>query len=259
MPKPRPDSAAPLIETASRLVRQAGTGGAVVRVCGSLGIRLLPGPGAELLDRVARKYKDIDLVTRRQDRNAVRQIFARLDAEENPQVRIASEGRRFAYVLPPDATMVDLFVDELDFCHRLDLSDRLEETELTLAPADLFLQKAQIVKLTDRDELDLVALLLSCPAGEAGERVLSLRRLGAVLAGDWGFHHTVEGNLLQLERRLPEWRELSPAEGRQAAGAVRELLEFLRRMPKTIGYRLRALVGTRVRWYVDVSDEATTF
>jgi hypothetical protein len=252
-------AAAPVLQLASSLVRQATEDGAALRVCGSVGIRLLGGPGAALLERADRRYKDLDLVTRRQDRATVRQLLAHHQAAEDPQVRIASEGRRFAYMFPPTGTMIDLFVDELDFCHRLRLNGRLEETDLTLTPADLLLQKAQIVEITQRDQLDLVALLLTCPVGEEGEQSLSLARLGAVLAADWGFHHTVERNLARLQEWLPELAALSAGERRQVEDTIQRLCESLARMPKTVGYRLRSLLGTRVRWYNDVSDETRIF
>ncbi len=82
---------------------------------------------------------------------------------------------------------------------------------------------------------------------ETGIEGISLPRLRAVLGSDWGFHHTVERNLGKLAE---QWAD-TPLPG--AAFDVRQQIAEIQTVadegPKTRGWRMRARIGERKRWY----------
>ena len=98
---------------------------------------------------------------------------------------------------------VDVLLDRFAMCHELDLADRIDGGELTLPLADLLLTKLQVVRLNDKDALDLFAMLGDHAFGSDD---IDLGRILAVTRGDWGFEHTIHGTLRTLRERLPGLR-----------------------------------------------------
>ena len=52
----------------------------------------------------------------------------------------------------------DVFVDEANLCHRIDLKRRIEVVPLTLSLADLTVLKLQVVETNEKDYLDVCAI-----------------------------------------------------------------------------------------------------
>lgn len=131
-------------------------------------------------------------------------------------------------------------------CHRLDVGARLECDVLTLSLADLLLTKVQIARLTRKDVTDIVALLLDHGMGD-DETAINLSYISELLAADWGWWYTVKHNLARITETLPALG-LSKCEAVEAARQVAQLDSALERAPKTLKWRVRARLGTRVRW-----------
>jgi hypothetical protein len=77
-------------------------------------------------------------------------------------------------------------------------------------------------------------------------------RISRLLAGDWGFHQTAATNL----RKLSEVARalLDEDEARAVASRSEELRDAIEDEPKTLKWRLRAKVGTRMQWYEEVEE-----
>ncbi|MGH2814155.1 MAG: hypothetical protein ACRDLC_03255, partial [Actinomycetota bacterium] len=159
---PRPGWAA-VHEAAVALVDEAGARGQVLRLVGSTGIRLHCPPAAAALDRLGRPAKDIDVVCRHEDRKGLRRLLEERGWEVDRDLLVAMEGRRFSFRHPPSGLELDVFVDRLEFCHTIELRDRLDARELTVPVEDLLLQKLQIVRQTVTDRMDAAALLATHP------------------------------------------------------------------------------------------------
>lgn len=72
-------------------------------------------------------------------------------------------------------------------------------------------------------------------------------RLASVLGSDWGFCHTAERN---LDRIAELWAaEPVPDALFDVAGQVASVKAAVEAAPKTFGWKARARVGDRVRWY----------
>ena len=256
---PRPGWAA-VDQAAVALVDEAGSRGHLLRLVGSTGIRLHCPPAAAALDRLGRPAKDIDVVCRHEDRKGLRRLLEERGWEIDRDLLVAMEGRRFSFRHPASGLELDVFVDRLEFCHTIELRDRLGAHELTLPVEDLLLQKLQIVRQTVTDQMDAAALLATHPvapgpAAGAGEgEAIDAGYVAGLLARDWGFHHTASANLAGL-------REGPAGNGSATTVAERatELLAAIEAAPKSVRWRARARVGERMQWWQDVDDREAVY
>jgi hypothetical protein len=233
-------------EEASALVAAATRRGAVLRLVGSTGIRMHCGAAREEMDALARPAKDIDLICRATDRTVVRAVFEESGYRVDQEMLVATEGTRFAFTRP-DGIEIDLFVDRLEFCHTLELRDRLGHHERTIPIEDLLLQKLQIVEQMPSDIVDTTVLLATHPLGDDDDpETIDRRYVAGLLARDWGFHHTVAAN---LERVVSS---IEPGDVRDRAAA---LLDAIDSAPKALSWKMRAKVGERMQWWEEVAVE----
>jgi hypothetical protein len=252
---PRPGWAA-VHSQAVALVAEAATRGQVLRLVGSTGIRLHCPPAAAALDRLGRPAKDIDLVCRHEDRRGLRRLLEDRGWQVDRDLLVAMEGRRYAFHHPGSGLELDVFVDRMEFCHTIELRDRLAGRELTVPVEDLLLQKLQIVRQTVTDRMDAAALLATHPVGEAGDpgEAIDPAYVAGLLARDWGFHHTATANLAALRD--------NPAGNGSAEtvrGRVDALLGAIDAAPKSVRWRARARVGERMQWWQDVDEREAVY
>lgn len=230
-----------------RIVGAAERHGMELRALGGVAVRMravsMSNPWLE------REYGDIDLFGRARDS---KRIGALLAAEMGyvPSVRFnaLNAGRQMLYDSPERGIHVDIFLDVLRMCHELPLRSRLGWHTHTLSLSDLLLSKLQVVELTMKDIRDIVGLLLEYPvATYESESEIGLDRLLSVCGNDWGWWRTVKGSIAACRSAIPT---LAPAD--EAASVLRRLNEIeaaLDAGPKSLGWRVRARVGERVRWY----------
>jgi hypothetical protein len=252
---PRPGWAA-VHDEAVALVAEAAARGQVLRLVGSTGIRLHCPPAAAALDRLGRPAKDIDLVCRHEDRKGLRRLLEDRGWRVDRDLLVAMEGRRYAFSHPERGLELDVFVDRMEFCHTIELRDRLAARELTVPVEDLLLQKLQIVRQTVTDRMDAAALLATHPVGESGDpgEAIDPGYVAGLLARDWGFHHTATANLAALRDEVA---------GNGSAGTVRDrvdaLLGAIEAAPKSVRWRARARVGERMQWWQDVNEREAVY
>jgi hypothetical protein len=242
---------------AVELVAAAGSRGMVLRVVGSTGIRLHCAPAAAALDRLRRPAKDIDVVCRHEDRTPLRRLLEERGWQVDRDLLVAMEGQRYAFTHPRDGLELDVFVDRLEFCHTIELRDRLGRREVTVPVEDLLLQKLQIVKPTVTDRMDSQALLAThrVGAGEHGDgEAIDAGYVAGLLARDWGFHHTATANLAALRGSPP-----GNGGGRLVGERVDALLASIEAAPKSVRWRARARVGERLQWWQDVDEREAVY
>ncbi len=250
----------PLAE-ALRIVGVADREGVLLRLMGGMAVR---AHAPEWTHRTRRREVDIDFATRSKDRKAA---FALLEREGyTPDKRHnALFGQHQGYFM--DAARkrpVDILVDKLEMCHRIEFGDRLGRSTPTLPVAELLLSKLQIVKINRKDVLDAIILLAEHPLGQDDGEVDSTKGLSAIniprvlsfTSNDWGWWRTVTGNLEVLAQYLDsEFTEADVDVGghRPVLFDPRAQLEGLRSAiidaPKSTRWKLRAAIGERQQWY----------
>jgi hypothetical protein len=141
---------------------------------------------------------------------------------------------------------VDVFVDEANLCHRIDLKRRLEAVPLTLSLADLMVLKLQIVETNEKDYLDICAIFADhdLTGDDSG---VNTTHIASLTVSDWGLWRTlgiVSEDSERFALGLPGFaaREI-------VAEKLRRLRSVIEEVPKSRGWKLRARVGDRKRWY----------
>ena len=179
------------VDRALELVEHARRQGIELRILGSVAYRLHCPANLVLFEEMERDLTDIDLTARSEQRRSVRELLAEMGYEIDQDMLVASEGKRYAFSDPETGMAVDVFFDELFFCHPIPLRDRLGLDYPTITPTDLLLEKMQIVEINPKDVKDSVVLLLEHPLGSDDREGIDARYIARLLAGDWGFYYTV--------------------------------------------------------------------
>jgi hypothetical protein len=264
---PMADSWAQLQNEAVALIAAAAEQGVTLRVVGSAGIRLhCPAPGP-LMDRLGRAAKDIDFIVPQRQRKGMRKLLESRGYVVDRDLLIAMEGRRYSFEHSEHGTEIDVFVEKLDFCHTIELGDRLTRHPVTIPIEELLLQKLQIIEMTTTDVMDASVLLATHEASDPGDappavaEALDAGYIARLLARDWGFHHTAMRN---LERVRPTGTaagpvDVGPAGNEQAERGAQRLREAIDAEPKTLAWRMRDKVGERKQWWQDVDDREATY
>lgn len=239
-----------LRQEAVRLIGDAAGSSVLLRALGSIGVALHCGPAAAMLQASGRGPKDIDLVTRKQDRRRLQAFFEAEGYEVDRDMLVAMEGRQYLFRHPDRGIDIDVWVDHLDFCHKVDLRARFGPGP-SLAVEDLLLSKLQIVELTANDQTDIAAILTVHDLGRDTDdpEVIDLSYVTALLADDWGFWKTATTNL----------DEFALGAAPEPADAARRLREAIEDVPKTVKWKVRSKVGDRVQWWQDVDLPRDTY
>lgn len=240
-----------LLET---MMERAAEKSIVIRVIGSLAFRIRCPDHAHIEYENGRYLTDIDFVTRSRDIAGVQDMFCEMGWEENMTVlRLFGDKRRIFYH-PELPLHSDIFIDKLRFCHEIDFRGRLLLDSPTITPADLLLEKLQIVEINRKDLIDLMVLLSQFPVstGNGENDALEGARLASVCRKDWGWWRTATMNLEKTRDFASDY--LSGDGASTVAERVNTLLEMVSRARKTPLWKLRSLFGDRLRWYREVEE-----
>jgi hypothetical protein len=255
----------PLAE-ALRVVDLADARGLQVRLMGGMAVR---AHAPDWTHRTRRVEVDLDFATRGRDRPAFFRLLEEAGYTADRRHNALFGGSQGYFVDVPHRRPVDVLVDRLEMCHRIDFGSRLGVSTPTLPLAELVLSKLQIVRINRKDVLDALVLLAEHPLaqddGAADSRqglgAISLPRVLSYTSNDWGWWRTVTGNLEKLEAFIAT--ELVPADldlggGRAVrfdpGSQVRALREAIDAAPKSARWRIRAAVGERAPWYAEPEE-----
>ena len=195
---------------------------------------------------LARQYADVDFVGRACDKAAIVDLLEELRYVQDAEFNALHGASRLFFWDRENDRQLDVFLDRVEMCHELDLSDRLGDDAITIPIADLLLMKLQIYETNDKDYLDIIALLADHQLGE-DDRGIDLGRITGLLGADWGWWRTcteVAARAAAFARELTD-----PDLGERVTGQVEELERRLEAVPKGRRWKLRARVGDRARWY----------
>ncbi|HWD76583.1 MAG TPA: nucleotidyltransferase family protein [Solirubrobacteraceae bacterium] len=234
-------AAADILTEAQRLSAAAEQEATPVRLLGGVAIALRC-PSAQQ-PPLKRTYGDIDLVARSRDRRKLQRFLAGQGYRGLDQLNAVHGGSRLFFYDEVNQRKLDVFIDRFEMCHELDLRPRLGLAGPTLSLADLLLTKLQVVETTEKDLRDIVAVFADHDFTDDDEGI-NLPYLVNLTGSDWGLWQTVT----QVAERAGRFASGLGGFGRAAERAAR-LVEVLADAPKTAGWRVRARVGGRVRWY----------
>lgn len=241
------------------LVEQAKERGLELRILGSLAYRLHCPGSLQLFEEMERDLTDVDFAARSDQRKEVRAFFEGLGYRIDQDLVVATEGKRYFFTDPRSGMGVDIFFDELFFCHRIPLRDRLGLDYPTIPLADLVLEKMQIVEINPKDIKDSLVLLLEHPVDSTAREAIDGPYIATLLSADWGFYYTVTRNLEKLRHHVADYGALDADQWETVSSRISELEKLIEEESKTRGWKMRARIGPRVKWYQEVAEKSATF
>lgn len=245
--------AAPLedpVAEGRRIVEAASEHDLSLRVLGGVAVAILCPSSRR--PPLARQYADIDLATVGTVKGEVVRLIESLGYAGDKEFNALHGHRRLYFWDERNQRQVDVFVDEADLCHRVNLKPRVKVAPLTLSLADLTVLKLQVVETNEKDYLDICAIFADHELTE-DDSGINITYLTKLAASDWGLWRTL-GIVAERSERFA--LELPGFEaGRLVADRLRHLREELDSAPKTRGWKLRSRIGDRKRWY-ELPEEA---
>jgi len=236
-----------------RLVSEAQKENIFLRVIGGLAIKV-HSPHASH-PALVREYPDIDFVTDKPGARKLGGFLSGMGYTPNKTFNTLSGDRRQLYYDEPRNRQIDVFIGDFTMCHKLPLADRLHVEPLTIPLAELFLSKAQIVELNRKDALDLVTLVLDHEAGPGDEETINVDLIAGLCSQDWGLYTTVSVTIEKLHQLLTSEKvELEEALSQLVEERLNAIQQAMDMAPKSFAWKMRAKVGTRVRWYEEVEE-----
>lgn len=237
-----------------RLLRAADEAGLTLRLLGALAFARRCPRHAFLQERLGRVYTDIDFAAYGKQAAPIRELLAREGYVDDPAVFVDSGGTRVVAEHPGTGLHLDVFFDHLEFCHTVPFKGRLEIDQETIPLAEMLMQKMQIVEINEKDLIDTIMLLLEHPLGEGDRDTINIARVAAVCAKDWGWWRTLTANLVKVRQIASSYEQLSDEDTARVASQVDLALTRIEAAPKSTGWKFRAKIGERKKWYRDVGE-----
>ncbi|TFF95249.1 hypothetical protein EU546_03620 [Candidatus Thorarchaeota archaeon] len=241
------------MDEALRIEKAAAEIGVPLRIIGCLAFRLKSPEFAELHRKMGREVTDIDYVSYYKHQQKVINLFRDdLGYHWVPPSFARASTLRDLFIDKERGRKVDVFYDHLEFCHKIDFKKkkRLEVDKPTIPLAELFLEKTQIVEINAKDLKDLVITFLAHDVSEEDDdSMVNGPYIAEMLSDDWGFYYTVTTNIGKFLDFLPKVEEITQEQRDIIRERVMKLSKMIEEKPKSRGWKRRAKVGTKKRWY----------
>jgi Uncharacterised nucleotidyltransferase len=234
-----------IVDEAQRLLDVAASENATIALLGGVAIRLHADDVPAALDR---EYKDLDFVVPKGRGRVATELLSGSGYEPEASFNAMNGNERMLFHDLDHGRQVDVFVGSFRMCHVIPLGERLAPGEPTVPLAELLLTKLQIVELNEKDVRDTVLLFYGHEVADHDGDAVNGRRIAELCAGDWGLWRTITHNLARCNELMSEYA--LPEDDRSRVSArLAAVLEQIEAAPKSRGWKLRAKIGERKRWY----------
>jgi hypothetical protein len=253
---------------ADRIIYATEQKGIPLRLMGGAAIRIHCPNSEQMYERLGRKPgKDLDFATHRKHGKETKELmksfgylpipspaFYASSVSKHRQIYVDEE----VYKRDKQTRLVaDVFLDKIKMCHLIEFRDRLEADKYTLPLAELLLQKVQICEINEKDIKDIIILSREHEVGDNDNETINSKHIAEVLSNDWGFYHTATANLRNAKTYVKDYGDkgmLDEDEQSIVNSRIDVLLETIEKEPKTVKWKARATVGTKVKWYETVEE-----
>jgi len=226
----------------------------ILRLVGALAFRTHCPQFGRLQDELGRVFTDIDFAGYSRQRQRVMRLLADLGYREDTWVTRLFGDQRLVYHDEAHGGHIDVFFDQMKFSHILPLKGRLEAERETLPLAELLLEKMQIVRLNQKDLIDTLMLLREHPVGPSDAETIHSGVIATLLAKEWGIWRTVTANLEAVHLHLGSYPQLTEEDRRIVVERIDQLHAAIEKAPKSMAWKMRSLIGDRVKWYEEVEE-----
>lgn len=201
------------------------------------------------------KLADVDLITCGDKRSRLEPFFKANGYNPDPNIRRtpAIWAYRQMYIEPNNRFTLDILFDKLEMSHTLDLRQRLEVDSPTISVADLLLAKMQIHQINEKDIKDTIVLFRAHQLADSDNDCINESYIARLMSKDWGFYYTVTDNLKKTKLLLQDYNIDQPDKS-DVVSKIDRLLARIENEPKTSGFKLRARIGEKKKWYNEVDE-----
>jgi hypothetical protein len=231
---------------AERLLGLAAGEGVPLRLLGGLAIRMRAPE--ELPPALRRTYPDIDFVTAKGASGRAQAFFRDAGYEPHKAFNALNGNERLLFFDTENDRQVDVFVGQFSMSHRIPVADRLELEPATLPLAELLLTKLQVAELNEKDVRDALVLFRYHSVADGDGRTINGARVAELCAQNWGLWRTITGNLAIAREQVDRY-DVADEDKAAVKERIDALLDRIEREPKSRGWKLRARIGERKRWY----------
>jgi hypothetical protein len=239
-----------IVEEGERLLEAARGQGTALSLLGGVAIRL---HATEVPPPLDREYKDLDFAVPKGSGGDASKILREAGYEPEVVFNAMNGKERMLFHDLKHGRQVDVFVGSFRMCHEIPFSGRLKAGEPTVPLAELLLTKLQIVELNEKDVRDTVLLFHGHEVADHDDDAVNAARIGELCASDWGLWRTITANVARCREMLSDY-SLPGTDLQRISERLTMVLERIEEAPKTRGWKLRAKIGERKRWY-DLPEE----
>jgi len=247
------------VEEAKKIAAAAEEAGIMLRALGATAFRLHCPDQVDVHVAMERTLSDIDFAAYGKDEEKIEKFFEnglhfrseRRQAALTPGLFVG----RHIYESPATGLHVDIFLDQLNMCHVVKFDNRLHVDSPTIPLAELTLEKLQIVHLNEKDVKDMLVLFAAHPVGDHDGETINGKFIANIMSKDWGFYYTSTVNLGKIRNGLSRYQHLfKPQDVNHIQERITTLLGMIEETPKSLKWKTRAAIGTRMQWYNDVEE-----
>jgi hypothetical protein len=244
----------PFIDRAYQILDEANARNLTLRLVGALAFYVHCPEYNYIQIQTKRYFTDIDFMAYIEQMAAIESLFTDLGYVADIRVKSVPHLKRSIFFTRDHQWHSDVFYDLLDFSHQIHFRDRLEIDYPTVSLVDLLLEKMQIAQLNEKDVIDTLMLLREHDVGSTDDETVNVDYLARVCMADWGLWKTVTTNLDKVARLKGDYAVLTAGDREVIEDRLRRILARIEQEPPTLRWKLRNLVGERVKWYRDVDE-----
>jgi len=234
-----------------RVVDAAASKSVTLRALGAVAFRIHSPGHLAIHAATGREISDIDLAGYKKQGSEICSVMSGLGYELNKAMLILED--RYFFADKTNGVKADVFLDKLEMCHTIDFTQRLDLDYPTVPLAELLLEKLQIVQIESKDIIDVAMLLSEHSVGSGEKDVVDEAYIARLLAADWGFYYTATTNLGKILDAVAQMPNLEQTDKTRISDNIKQLTAAIESQPKSLGWKARARVGTKKKWYRDVS------
>jgi hypothetical protein len=234
-----------VLAEAVRIAKEASERKITLKLFGGIAFRLR-APSAQH-SRLKRNYTDIDFMGLRNQRKQITELFTSLGYTPRTTFNAMNGDLRLIFNDIENGRRVDIFLNVFEMCHKFDFTDRLKLDDLTLPLADLLLTKLQVYEITEREYKDVIAFLYDHRLSDVDDQnTINQKYISKLCSNDWGLWKTVNLNLERIWEAVPTF---APEHQEVVKDKITQLKKKIDEEPKSFGWKMRARVGDKVKWY----------
>ena len=234
-----------IVSEGERLLGIAEQEGVPLRLLGGVAVRL---KATDVPAALTREYKDIDFAVTKKGGGAADKLLRNAGYEPHVAFNAMHARERGLYYDEANGRQVDLFIEAFRMCHEIPLGKRLEVETQTVPLAELMLTKLQIIEVNEKDIRDTVLLFHGHPIADHDDGAVNGAQIAALCGDDWGLYRTITANLERCRSHVGDY-DLPAGDRERIETRFDELLRRIEDEPKSRGWRRRAKVGDKKRWY----------